>query len=396
MAALNQFQPPAWLDQWVPRIDVAGARQLLSTIAGAIITATSIAFSMTLVSLTLASSQLGPRLIRTFLEDRGTQYVLGVLVSTFLFCLLSLLYIEVIEANSFAMATFSGLALLLAVYDIAIIVYFIHHVGTSIQADRVIHRCFKDLEEKLPELLPTPVLEPNQKAIAPDLAPSTAHSVSVTSETCGYVQHIDYDSFLNKQHTGLAGFELLVRSGDSVFPKQPMLIVHFHQQPDIGWSKELRLYISIGDCRTPIQDPEFSLAQLVEIALRALSPGINDPYTAITCLDRLTSACLAMHNRDFPPECIINQSTGIWLKRRSFSFTSILDTAFNQIRQAGIGHPAIVIHYLHCLQVLAPSLQTSHSPWLQQQISAVRQGVSQQSLTEYDLGAIDRAMVRVT
>ncbi len=380
---------------FVPLVAQSGAMQLLSTLATAIITATSIAFSMTLVALTLASSQFGPRLIRTFMNDRGTQVVLGILVSTFLFCMISLHQISSIQENQDAISLLCAVSVVLGVLDVVVIIYFIHHVSTSIQADHVIKRCFEELCGDIAALLPKPESPASLRAISSELVTEAEEQTIIRAPREGYIQNINYEALTTLRTDIVAGIEVLGRSGDHVFPNAQVLIVHSHCPLPDSVQKEFEQYIIIGNSRTPIQDPEFAVGQLVEIALRALSPGINDPFTAITCLDRLTSACILMSRRDFPHDCVINESTSKWLKRRTFTFEGVVNKSFDQIRQSGKKHVAIGLHILLCLNVLDEQTNGRYQAMLLGHAIATRDLLKSEPVVQKDDAAIDIAFNRL-
>lgn len=380
---------------FVPLVTKSGALQLLGTLATAIITATSIAFSMTLVALTLASSQFGPRLIRTFMHDRGTQVVLGTLVSTFLFCLISLHHISATQEDQDAISIICAASVVLGVIDVFVIIYFIHHVSTSIQADEVITRCFTELCKDIASLLPKPESSSHLRPIPEELIGHSEQETVISAPREGYIQTINYNALTTVRTDIIAGIEVLARSGDHVFPDASVMIVHSHTDLPDDIKKQFEKFIIIGNSRTPIQDPEFAVGQLVEIALRALSPGINDPFTAITCLDRLTSACILMARREFPQRCVINQNTDRWLLRRTFTFEGVVNKSFDQIRQAGKKHIAIGLHILRCLDVLNTQTKGKHHSIFLTQAVATKELLRTQPVVEKDDADIDIAFNRL-
>lgn len=392
---LERTTLPDWLLTVVPLVTQEGAQQVMGTLASSLITVTSIAFSMTIVALTLASSQFGPRLIRTFMVDRGTQVVLGMLVSSFLFCLLALHYISAVQENQDAMSLLTALSVVLGVLNIGVIIYFIHHVAASIQADQVIYRCFQELRGDIETLLPAPATNSSLQPVAPALLTDGPFRHTLTAEREGYVQTIDYEAIARLRNDIVTGIEVLVRGGDHVFPRAPVLIIHSNTEVNRALLTTLSASVIVGNTRTPLQDPEFALGQLVEIALRALSPGINDPTTAITCLDRLTSACILMSQRSFPAPCVINKDTNCWIKRRAFTMEGVIDRAFDQIRQDGKSHVAIALHILRCLYVLKQQLDPKLAPLLARHAHATYALAMTESVVEKDNAALDAALSRL-
>ncbi len=384
LTIIERTELPQWLLSLIPLVTGAGAQQILSTIATSIITVTSIAFSMTVVALTLASSQFGPRLLRTFMLDRGTQFVLGLLVSTFLFCLISLHHLTSMTDNQDAVSLLSGLSVLLAIADILAIIYFIHHIGRFIQADEVIYRCYHELMSNISTLLPEPEAASEERAVPEELLPDAAHSQPVIIKRSGYVQTVNYEKLLNCSIDGVEGIEVRARSGDHVLPGATLLLVHSRYPINEDELRTLLDLVILGNRRTPVQDPEFAIGQMVELALRALSPGINDPVTAISCLDRLTACCIFMAERDFPADCVVNTDSGLWLKRRTFSLEGIINRAFDQIRQDGRDHLDIALHILFCLKSLNKHLPATHRPIVKKQAQATYELIIESPLSDKD------------
>ncbi|GGW94122.1 DUF2254 domain-containing protein [Alteromonas halophila] len=386
---------PDWMLTVFPLVSMAGAQQVLSTIATSIITATSIAFSMTVVALTLASSQFGPRLLRTFMLDKATQCVLGLLVSSFIFSLITLHHLDSVADNKSALAMLCGMTVCLAIADTFAIIYFIHHIGRFIQADEVIYRCYQELISNLDGLLPTYDVSDKARPIAAKLLPPAAHSVAITTREAGYVQTVNYTLLLHCERNGIEGIDVHARSGDYVFPGAVVLTVHCRQTMSADELHGLLDAVTLGSKRTPVQDPEFAIGQLVELALRALSPGINDPVTAISCLDRLTTCCIYMSQKEFPAASVVNKSTGMWLRRRTFSLTGILDKAFNQIRHDGKDHLDIALHILFCLSVLQKHLPHSMQATLSAQARATYELALASPLSDPDRNTLKTAFMEL-
>lgn len=394
LAVIERAFLPDFLRPLIPLVTQDNVQQLLSTVAGAMITVTSIAFSMTLVSLTLASNQFGPRLIRNFMQDRNTQSVLGILVSTFLFCLISLHHLSAINSNQDAISMLAGVTLFLAVVDCVVIIYFIHHVARSIQADQVIADCVMHFENNLHSLLPQPESDTCYKAIAEQWAiPAGEFSLGIKALQNGYVQTINYQSFLSLPAAVVAGCELHVRSGDHVLIGEALFTVHCHQPVTEADFNTLRQAVVLGANRTPIQDPEFAISQLVEIALRALSPGINDPNTAITCIDKLTGICVQVSSRVFPAEHLIHTSSEVWLKRRTFTFAGVVDKAYSQVRQSANDQIAVLIHLLKSLAKLKQCCAATEKKTITSHAQSIAELVSALTISVCDQKAIEEAML---
>lgn len=392
LAIIERADLPDSFRPFIPVITQEGAQQLLSTVATAMVTATSIAFSMTIVALTLASSQFGPRLIRNFMLDKGTQAVLGILVSTFVFCLLALHHLSAITENQDAISLLAAAAMFLAIIDSVTIIYFIHHVSTSIQADQVIAKCFVQFINQVESLLPLPESNAKYKGVNEAwIKPDNAFTRVIDAKMSGYIQTINYTDFLRVDSQKIQGSEIVVRSGDHVVEGEAIFIIYSYQpllDSDVNY---LQNSIVIGSSRTPIQDPEFAISQLVEIALRALSPGINDPYTAMTCIDKLTAACSIISQRVFPEPCLIHTQTEVFVKRRTFDFAGVINTSFDQIRQASEGHVAVLIHLLHSLATLQAKCDPEKPTCITRQAENIYCQAQKSPVCEQDLQAIKHA-----
>lgn len=387
------FLPDA-LRPLIPLVTTNSVQQLLSTVAGAMITFTSIAFSMTLVALTLASNQFGPRLIRNFMNDKSTQAVLGIMVSTFLFCLLSLHHLSSISQNQDAISLLAGFTVFFAIADCVTIVYFIHHVSRSIQADQVIANCFDAFCSSIDSLLPKPESDSDFQAVNESwTGKDDEFAVELYAQSSGYVQTINYASFMAIPAIQVSGSEIHVRSGDHVVNGERLVTLYCKHPFEADEFSHLCRAIVLGSGRTPIQDPEFAISQLVEIALRALSPGINDPHTAINSIDKLTAACVLICQRDFPADTLVNKDSETWLKRRTFTFEGVVDTAFAQIRQAASAHPAVLIHLLNNLTTLLPRCKNNAHLSVIQHAKSIYAGSQSLTLCESDQQALDAAML---
>jgi uncharacterized membrane protein len=340
-----------------------GARLVLSTIAGSMITVAGVTFSITIVALTLASSQFGPRLLRNFMHDTGNQVVLGTFIASFAYCLLVLRTIRTMEGEVFVPNISVAIAIVLALAGIAVLIYFIHHVSVSMQAEQVISAVYRDLEEKMQRLFP----EESQDGVARredgeamrHIADSDyQRGVDVLAAYSGYLQAIDYNRLLE-----IAGEkDLLVilprRPGDFIVAGIPLMAIKSKEETDENTLRQLANTVIVGSQRTPEQDAEFAVHQLVEVALRALSPGINDPYTAISCIDRLGSALCFLCDKEFPSTYRYDEEGNLRVVSKPVTFKGIIDAAFDQVRQYGGQSISVTIRLLETLGTIALQTRT--------------------------------------
>ncbi len=339
---------------WINQGSAVEAGRLLSALLGSLITMATLVISITMVVLTLAAGQLGPRLIRSFVGDRRTQGVLGLFIGTIVYILLifRLLDSELPKdaVPHFAVTTVSGLVFIC----LLTLLYYVHHLSRSIVADTVVNRVGEDLDRAIRNNLrdaedEVPTIVTNRSEEAP------AHFGLKAS---GYIQTVDYGGLVEAAAEREALIELLVRPGHHVLAGRAHALVWPAAALDDEFRSEIVAAVSVGRERTAYQDVEFSIRQLVEVALRALSPGINDPFTAIAVVDRL-GASLALAMERAAPQKIWNDAEGsVRLVAATSDFDGLVDLSFNQIRQAGAYHPAVLIALLDALGALAETPRT--------------------------------------
>ena len=332
---------------------------MLSTIAGSMITVAGVTFSITIVALTLASQQFGPRLLRSFLRDLGNQIVLGTFVSTFVYCLLVLRTVRGTDDTQFVPHLAVTLGVVLAMLSLGVLIFFIHHVSTSIQASQIIARVAADLEASVTRLFPDRLGEGRREpppATTQSPADFEDRGRAVLSSTSGYVQAIDGERLLSVA----SEFELVLRveagPGQFVRTGTPLARVR-SESDDAQVSDRIRAAFIIGSARTPTQDPLFFVEQLVEMAVRALSPGINDPGTALLCIDRLGAALCQMAGRETPSRYRIDDDGALRVIAAPLTFSRFADTCFVEIRRYGRSSPSVT---LRLLDVIAETAACVH------------------------------------
>ena len=392
LAILTLALDHAYRFRWLGQFDSAfavgpeGARLVLSSIAGSMITVASLVFSMTLVTLTLASSQLGPRLITRFMRDRINQVVLGTFIATFLYALLVLQTVTEGQAEPFVPHISVTVALVLALISLGWLVYFIHHVADSIQADTVIAEVYADLNHALDHLYPR--LAAHKPAIAAtkpvpaDLLAQTPAAIPAPGG--GYVQAIDTRALLRLARAHDLVIELHRRPGHFVIADRPLMRVWPGERVDEQVIKAAAEQVVLGPKRTPTQDVEFSIDSLVEIAVRALSPGINDPRTAITCIDRLAAALAHLVRSGERSPLIHDRDGTLRLITNPTSFEEAVDAAFNQIRQAANGHVSVLIRLTEGLTEVAEIVATDRQRMALARHAAMVRRACRRSIPEHD------------
>lgn len=360
MVTFDQSPRGQWvLDQgFFFEIDPQDARLTLSTIAGSLITVTSLVFSLTVLALTLASQQLGPRLLRNFVRDRPTQIVLGVFISTFVFALLVLGTVSSSRESSFIPYSSLSASMILAIASFGALIYFIHHVARTIQADSVIASVTDDLHAIVERTFPEPAEAGAASGGGPTDAPAPANPgedhVEIDATENGYIQIVDHEGLARLATERDFCIRLPLRAGHFVISGSALAQVVPATHLSNETIEAIRDHIKIGSRRTPAQDLEFLVANLVEIALRALSPGINDHYTATACIDRLCEVLAKILRRRPAFATLKDDSGAIRLQREPPGFPHILDSAFNEIRQSARENVAVICRMADGLTMLAP------------------------------------------
>jgi uncharacterized membrane protein len=330
---------------WIWAGSPEGARQVLSTIAGSMITVAGVAFSITIVALTLASTQFGPRLLRSFVRDLGNQVVLGTFVSTFVYCLLVLRTVRGGDGAEFVPYVSVTLGVAFALTSLGVLIYFIHHVATAIQAESLIAAVAGELEDAIEEMFPErlgdPGPEPREEV--PETAPE---GEAVRARHSGYLQGVDEEELMEIAcehglvlHLCLVPGRFASAGGTLVEASPPGLV-------DDGVADRIRAAFLLGRRRTPTQDAEYAVHQLVEIAVRALSPSVNDPFTSMTCLDWLGAALSELAGRKIPSPFRYDGQGRLRVIAEGPDFGAMADAAFNQIRQYGRGSVSVILRLL--------------------------------------------------
>ncbi len=335
---------PAGLDDLVYGGAAAGARDVLGVLASATIGVAGTTFSITVAALTLASNQMGPRLLRNFTSDAGNQYALGALVATFAFSLVALRSVHEGDGGGFVPQLAVSVGLLMGFGCIGVLIWFLHHVAASISVDRVVALVAAELDQALDKACGDGAGPGAAPGPAPDAAPLRAPG-------SGYLRVLDDASLADWAAGCGAVLHLDVRAGGFVLPGS---VVGRVSPPGIREEAQAALAeaMVLGQARSVEQDLEYAVRQLVEIALRALSPGINDPFTAIGVLDRLGATLAGLAGRHLPDGVFPRDGT-VRLVRPATDYAGLADAMFHMLRQAASGQPAVMIRMLEVLAAVA-------------------------------------------
>ncbi len=334
----------------------AAARDVLSAIASSMITVAGVVFSIAIVTLQLASAQFGPRMLANFVRDRGQQITLGTFVSAFLY---SLLVLRAVRSNDIEAVPHLSVtvALLLAIAGLSVLIYFVHHVATTIQAPNLVDSITEELMDAIGRMFPNldeveGAREPNGE---PEL-PEGFHTLSrrVPADHTGYVQIIDVDRLLEVacEHDLVVGLD--TRPGRFVVGNTPFAQAYPALSAPDPVLQDISAAITTGARRTSQQDVLFPVKQIVEIGVRALSPGINDPFTAGSCVDQLGGALCDIARRSLPsPYILDDEGTLRVVNVDALTWEQVVGGAFDQIRQSADFHAPVYVHMLESLARIA-------------------------------------------
>jgi uncharacterized membrane protein len=341
---------------WIYTGGPDGARALLSAVAGSMISVAATAFSITIVALQLAAANFGPRLLRNFMQDTSNQFVLGTFLGTFVYSIFVLRTIRGEDYNIFVPQISVTVGMVLAIISIAVLIYFIHHASTIIQASHVISEVSTDLDSTIERLFPQKIgyaPSDNQRQIG-EISPSfELEALPIQASGSGYIQAIDDEELLKIACKHNLLFRLKSRPGDFIVQGNVLLIAWPEKCVNQKLPQQIRNAFIIGRERTEQQDIEFPIDQLVEIALRALSPGINDPFTAVRCIDRLTAGLCRLAQIDFPSPYRYDGNNNLRVIADLVTFPELTDRAFNQIRRYGKTDAVVTFRLIEGITTIA-------------------------------------------
>jgi uncharacterized membrane protein len=264
---------------------------LLGAVAASTIGVAGTLFSITIAALSLAAGQMGPRLLRNFTRDRGNQVTLGAFLGTFSYALMVSRSVRTQDEGAFTPHLSLSVAILLAFLCVGGLVFFVGHMAGRISVETVIDLVGRDMQATMCTLT---------LAATNDPAPPQAFwrgGVAVLSDQSGYLQELDSEGMADWAAEHGIALRLLPRVGSYVYPGATVAIATLQVE---GGQEAVRNAAALGPVQTASAEPEFAVGQLVEVAVRALSPGINDPNTATAVLDRPGSALCELAPRQLP------------------------------------------------------------------------------------------------
>lgn len=335
---------PALLNsRWLYNGGGTGARTLLGAVASSTIGVAGTVFSITIAALSLAAGQMGPRLLRNFTKDRGNQVTLGTYLGTFAYALMVLRSVRTQSEGEFVPHVSLSVSILLALVCVATLVFFVNHMAGRINVDTVIELVSRDVSAAL-QRLGTDEAGP----LAPP-AETWQGAQPVTDPRRGYLQQLDEQGLARWAAQRATTLRLLARPGDYVFPGAPIALA----MPMVeGVEEAIKDATALGPQRISSADLEFAVRQLVEVAVRALSPGINDPHTAMSVMERLGAALCEISAKHLPSGVSVEEGR-IVLVVPTVDYDGLTDAMFHMIRQNADGSAAVLIRMLEVLTAVA-------------------------------------------
>lgn len=331
-----------------------GARTMLSVIASSMITVASLIFSITMLSLQLASSQFGPRTLGNFMRDRSNQIVMGTFIATFLYCLFVLRSVRGTEGTSFVPHLAVGFGILMAAASVAVLLYFIHHIATSIRVETLLEKLTNEGCAAVDHLFPDRLGHGQAGEAAGQTLPVDfeAGSRQIPADSDGYVQYIGGDVLMRLATDHDLVLVIAARPGAFVTEGACVITAYPKAKVSDEIDEDLRGAVVIGRDRTSHQDLEFAIRRIVELAQRSLSPGINDPTTALYCIDRLGQVFGRLASRDIPSPMRFDHSGQLRVLTEVFDLGDITYRAFAAIARYGMTDADVVTRLAETLLTL--------------------------------------------
>jgi uncharacterized membrane protein len=362
-----------------------GARGMLTAIAGSMLTVAALTFSLTLSAISQVSSQYSPRVLRNFMRDRGNQVVMGYFVGVFAYCLIVLGTIRGTDEQKFVPATAVLVGLVLALGGVAALIFFIHHIAESLQTGTIVRRIYAETSRAIntlfPDTLGESVGDQRLDEAARRFDPAHPDWHPVRAGQTGYLQSVSVEGLLHwaTRHRVLLRLEEVV----GAFVTETTVLLSVRGDADPAKTDDLLDHVSIGPHRNLQQDAAFGLQQLVDIALKALSPGINDTTTAIMAVDYLGALMVQLAGRGFPsPVRSDGQHARVLV--RAAGFDDYARLAFDLPRVNAHGNHAVLMRLLRALASTAAEADPTRRVVLRQQVGLLRAQADQTLQSEYE------------
>jgi uncharacterized membrane protein len=383
------------LPDWFTMGGIDDARAILSAMLGCVSTVLALIFSVALLVLSMVATLFGPRLLYRFLQDWVTQATIGLFMATFIYLCLVFLVTHDDSESSFVPQVSLIMGWFLVIASFGFLIYYSHRIAASIQNPDMIARIVDDLQ---PTVIQSQARGPGHGGGAhvglDVVAQQIAEGETVECKRSGYVQEVDHAALVAAALQADAVIHLLYRPGQFVLRREPVACVWPPRRlADLEALIERR--VRIGRHRIVKQDCEFGIAQIVEIAIRALSPAVNDTFTGMACVDWAADALLVVADVSLSDGCWYDHSGKMRVRIPALRLERLVKAAFDQIRQAAADNPAVLIRILDAVRRITPRMPTEEARLaLMAQADAVREAASQKVLVKLDRDDIEAAWRR--
>ncbi|WP_158261128.1 MULTISPECIES: DUF2254 domain-containing protein [Pirellulaceae] len=405
MLGIDYSLKRSWEDIFWLETTTNGAQTVLSTIAGGMITVAGVVLSMEMVTLSITSSQFGSRVLRSRLGDRTTQWTIGAFMGTAVYSLVVLKMVRKLGEDNFFIPHLSVMAaIIFALGSLMILLYFIHHVAMIAQAPEIVASLAADLRHSMERIFPDEIGDPppkqnsHEREVTDQEWKALENGVTIRSNREGYIQGIEGDDLITLAVRHNLIIELPKRPGDFLSRGEPLARVAVGEQVDENaLSRAINNAFFIGNNRTPWQDVNCSVHELSQMGVRALSPGINDPYTAVNCIDRLSSALAQLAQRQMPAANRFDHDGHLRLIVDRQTFTSVMHAAFDQMRSYAVSSAAVSQRLMEGYQRIADAVSHGdHAADVLHQARLTMEGALEQPHHPADLKIIQEQYERLT
>ncbi|MBA2113340.1 DUF2254 domain-containing protein [Bremerella alba] len=394
----------SWEDSFWLETTTNGAQTVLSTIAGGMITVAGVVLSMEMVTLSITSSQFGSRVLRSRLGDRTTQWTIGAFMGTAVYSLVVLKMVRKLGEDNFFIPHLSVMAaILFALGSLMILLYFIHHVAMIAQAPEIVASLATDLRHSMERIFPDMIGDPppkensHEREVTDQEWKALKDGITIESTREGYIQGIEGDDLIALATRHDLIIELPKRPGDFLSYGETLAKVAARGQIDEAQViHAINDAFYIGNNRTPWQDVNCSVHELSQMGVRALSPGINDPYTAVNCIDRLSSALAQLAQRKMPAPNRFDHDGHLRLIADCQNFSSVMHAAFDQMRSYAISSAAVSQRMMEGYQRIANAVtHEDHAEDVQRQARLTMEGALEQKHHPADVRIIQEQYERL-
>jgi uncharacterized membrane protein len=364
-----------WVDSLIPneilqesRIVLSGTpgeiRTMLISMAGTILATAGVVFTLLTLPLSTVAAQYGSRLLRVFLGDRTTQFVLGMFVATFVYCLAAAFSIPPVEVEPDGPQITATVGLYLMLATFASLILLVQHISTMLQAPNIAAAAGAELRDVVLAEIPEQVMRRDgdtdvSNALTNSLAEKDAYPVRLTQS--GSIQYIDPEYILTLAMENNLVIRLLRKPGQIVWRDTRVALVWPAERVDEELDHQIRNAFRIGNGRTPTQDVAYGVNQLVEMAVRAMSPAINDPFTAMTCLNYIGEGLALFIKQGEKSPYYYDQNNQLRLILEPITFTELLDGAFTMLRHASCDNTSVLLHMLEVIQTISQEVNSTNA-----------------------------------